>query len=130
MKKLTVPPIAIQGIRSILHELGINHIVVNKGKDSYVKFSHPATLEVTTVSFDDSALASSNTASNGPYFVVQEKKMNTEEIVTTRFKTILPMLQHLSVDQDFIVDLRERFEAAKARRIAAEAEPLSPRLGM
>jgi hypothetical protein len=40
------------------------------------------------------------------------------------------MLQHLSVDQDFIVDLRERFEAAKARRIAAEAEPLSPRLGM
>jgi len=130
MKKHSVPPIAIQYIRSVLHDMGINHIVGNNGSLSFVKFSHPTSGEVTTVHFEDGVPSAEKGSSEGPHFVVQEKTLNADEIKTTRFTAILPLLQHLDVDPELIKSLRDKFEASKARRAAESQEPASPRMGM
>lgn len=130
MNKHSVPPIAIQYIRSVLHDMGINHLVGNNGSQSFVKFSHPTSGEVTTVHFEDGTPSAEKGSPEGPHFVVQEKTLNAEDIKTTRFTAILPLLQHLDVDPELIESLRSKFEASKARREAASVEPASPRMGM
>lgn len=114
-------PGAIQYLRSLLHDMSVNHYVAIQGGEYHVRFYNPSTSAFNSVRF------LGETPNFSPHFEVVERAAGSTELQTKRFHTLRPLLEHLGLNDDMIAKQRIRFNASRNR---SDQTPDAPKMTM